>query len=350
MAKSGKADFGFDDEMASRLESASADETPKSVGSTMGAIIRQTAESSRRRFDEAPEIERKKLLFAARMADLEARKLDLRLVDVDLIRIDAYKRDRLRLSEDGLGELKTSIRDAGLETPIRLIERADGALLLNQGLRRLMVFRELYEETSDPAFKMIPALISVEESREATYRRMIDENMVREQVSFGELAVLALAYSEEEGCDIEDAIRGLFASAHKMKRSYIRAAVKTLAAFGDQIRHPERLTRRTFSSVAQKIDGEGFVDRVRQELERKPDRTADEEEQLLSRIAKGLAPPSDEGSESRSERVIELDVKGRERPVVLAISERKIVIKAEGLRSIDEAALLDSVRQLLERA
>ena len=60
---------------------------------------------------------------------------------------------------------------------------------------------------------------------EALYRKMVDENLVRKDISFAEMAMLALDYAADPGTAVNDpekAVAVLFKSAGYQKRSYIR--------------------------------------------------------------------------------------------------------------------------------
>lgn len=117
------------------------------------------------------------------------------LVPLDDIKTDKLVRDRSERRDPELDELKSSIRDVGLSNPIRV--EADGdAFQLVQGFRRLNAYRELLAETRDARFARIPAgLLATGEALEALYRKMVDENLVRRDISFAEMADLARKYA-----------------------------------------------------------------------------------------------------------------------------------------------------------
>src|SRR5690606_16133622 len=98
-----------------------------------------------------------------------------------------------------LAELVESIRDIGLSNPIRVEPGRAGRFELIQGWRRLSAYRQLLKETGDlEAWGRIPAGIAARgDALEQLYRRMVDENMVRKDISFAEMAQLALNYAME---------------------------------------------------------------------------------------------------------------------------------------------------------
>lgn len=64
---------------------------------------------------------------------------------------------------------------------------------LSQSFRRLSAFRELLEETGDSRYARIPATLQARGAQlDHLYRRMVDENLVRRDISFAEMARLAM--------------------------------------------------------------------------------------------------------------------------------------------------------------
>ena len=168
------------------------------------------------------------------------------LVPLDDIKTDKLVRDRSDRRDPELDELKASIRDVGLSNPIRV--EADGdAFQLVQGYRRLNAYRELLAETRDPRFERIPAgLMATGEALEALYRKMVDENLVRRDISFAEMADLARKYAanpETGASDVSAAIAVLYASAGRQKRNYIGHFATLLDLIGDHLTFPEAIPR-----------------------------------------------------------------------------------------------------------
>ncbi|MEO1239069.1 MAG: ParB N-terminal domain-containing protein [Pseudomonadota bacterium] len=167
-------------------------------------------------------------------------------VPLDDIRTDKLVRDRSDRRDPELDELKASIRDVGLSNPIRV--EADGdAFQLVQGYRRLNAYRELLAETRDEYYARIPAgLVATGEALEALYRKMVDENLVRRDISFAEMADLARKYAanpETEAGDVSQAIAVLYASAGRQKRNYIGHFATLLDLIGDHLTFPEAIPR-----------------------------------------------------------------------------------------------------------
>lgn len=347
MARTGKADFGFDEAFEAQLDQSSGCAEEPRRSSTMGSIIRDTAQASRRRFEEAPDIERRKLKFAARMAELEERQLDLRLLDVDAIRTDGFTRDRKDVNRDDLQELKASIRANGLSNPIRVDEADDGALLLNQGLRRVIAFRELRDEFGAEQFQTIPALVSPLQCREASYRRMVDENLVRAEISFGELGLLALAYADEMGVESEVAVTALYSSLHKTKRSFIRKAVKVLSELGDVLEHPEAHGRRALADLANKLDDPAFTERLKSALMEMPGRSAPDEVKAIERASRGLVPGGTPARRRASVEKFTHKPGGSTPKFDVQVAEDRLVISSRGIGKVDRDDIIAAIETYL---
>ncbi|MEL7107320.1 MAG: ParB N-terminal domain-containing protein [Pseudomonadota bacterium] len=168
------------------------------------------------------------------------------LVPLDAIKTDKLVRDRSDRRDPELDELKASIRDVGLSNPIR-VETDGDAFELVQGFRRLNAYRELLAETRDPRYARIPAgLMATGEALEALYRKMVDENLVRRDISFAEMADLARKYAanpETEVSDVAGAVAILYASAGRQKRNYIGHFATLLDLIGDHLTFPEAIPR-----------------------------------------------------------------------------------------------------------
>ncbi|MEL6466490.1 MAG: ParB N-terminal domain-containing protein [Pseudomonadota bacterium] len=152
-------------------------------------------------------------------------------------------RDRSTRRDPELEELKTSIRDLGLSNPIQVEDTGDGYELI-QGFRRLSAYKALHKETGDDRFATIPAvLVAKGEALEKLYRRMVDENLVRRDISFAEMGQLASSYARQMDLELNDAIAVLFASAGRQKRSYIAQFSLLMDRLGHLLQYPEAIPR-----------------------------------------------------------------------------------------------------------
>lgn len=212
---------------------------------------------------------------------------------IPLDAIDTYKliRDRTHAPDPELAELVNSIRDIGLSNPIRVEPGADGRYELIQGWRRLSAYRQLLEETGDAeAWGRIPAGIAARGvALEALYRRMVDENLVRKDLSFAEMARMALHYAMDPHTgenDPEKAVAVLFKSAGYQKRSYIRAFIPLVERLDGVLLYPHEIPRALGLSLARRLEEQpGMVAALRAEFDGWDTRSVMDELAVLRRFA-----------------------------------------------------------------
>ena len=228
-------------------QSDSGAKEPESRRGPMATAITENAEALRARAEAEQCIRAENDRLAHEFVRLK--KLGLVVDRLPLERVETSKlvRDRSVAVDPDLEELKASIREIGLSNPIRVEETEPGRYQLVQGFRRLSAYRALFEETGDESYARIPAgLIARGETLQGLYRRMVDENLVRRDISFAEMAQLALSYArdpETVGNTVEEAVGHLYASAGRQKRSYIRHFAELLELIGEALRFPEAIPR-----------------------------------------------------------------------------------------------------------
>lgn len=182
-------------------------------------------------------------------------------------------RDRIPGEDAELAELVSSIRDLGLSNPIRVVPRTDGTgYELVQGFRRLGAYRQLAAEGQGD-WSRVPALILHGASDVPDlYRRMVDENVIRKDLSFAEMAQAAQNYAADpatEATDVSAAIAALFQSAPYSKRSYIKSFAYLLDRIGRHLMYPTELPRALGVSLAREM-------KERPEIEKEIARALDE--------------------------------------------------------------------------
>lgn len=209
------------------------------------------------------------------------------LIQTSAVGTTKLKRDRSANVDPELDELIESIRDVGLSNPIRVEQTAEGYELI-QGFRRLSAFRALQAQTGDLRYSRIPAaLVPRGEPLADLYRKMVDENLVRKGVSFGEMAMLALSYARDEDIEPSDAVARLYASALKQKRRYILQFTTVLAALDGAVRYPEAIPRALGIELYKYFDADvGRAGQVAKMLLAQDDRDAGDEHRLLSAAIK----------------------------------------------------------------
>ncbi|RJE78805.1 ParB N-terminal domain-containing protein [Paracoccus sp. JM45] len=257
----------------------------------MAAAIVETAESTRDRAVIEAQIRAENDALASEHVRLKRAGLITDVIALDLIDTKKLSRDRQAVSDPELDELVTSIGDIGLSNPIQVEPTGDGRYELIQGWRRLSAYRQLLKESNDvDKWGKIPAGIAVKgDQLEQLYRRMVDENLVRKDISFAEMAQLALSYATDPLTienDAEKAVAILFKSAGYQKRSYIRNFIPLVQNLGGVLLFSQEIPRALGLSIAQRIqDTPDVVTAIKAELDGWDKRTAREELDILKRYA-----------------------------------------------------------------
>jgi len=257
----------------------------------MAAAITENADSVRDRGAIEAQIRAENDQLAHEHVRLKRLGLITDLIPLDQIETYKLTRDRSAGDDFELKELITSIKDIGLSNPIRVEPRNDGKFELVQGFRRLAAYKALLAETNDAEmYGTIPAAIFAQgENLETLYRRMVDENLVRKDISFAEMAKLAISYAadpETEVSDPDKAVGVLFQSASYQKRSYIRTFIKMVEPLWKTLRFAEDIPRALGVALATQIEEmPGTVRAIEAELKDWDNRSVGDELDVLRRFA-----------------------------------------------------------------
>lgn len=193
-------------------------------------------------------------LAAAAAAGLVIREVPLRAIDVDYL-----ARDRLPRAEDdaALQALRASIEQHGQRTPLELADLGDAAdprYGLVSGYRRYCALQRLASETGAARWRTARAIVRTPGTLGAAFIAMVEENEIREGLSYFERGQVCLRAVEQGAFGAVDAaIDALFAGASPAKRSKIRSFVLICETIGDVLRRPEALGERLGLRLAQAI-------------------------------------------------------------------------------------------------
>jgi ParB family chromosome partitioning protein len=183
---------------------------------------------------------------AAALREARQRGLLITEVPTPAIEAEAMVRDRTRLDEAEMAELRHSIASSGLRLPIEIYPLdGEGRFGLLSGYRRLLAVRQLHAETGDPRHGRIRALIRPGTDAGAAFASMVEENEIRANLSQferGRIAVVAARSGAFEST--EAAVDALFASASRAKRSKVRSFARIFEALGTVLPFPEALTEK----------------------------------------------------------------------------------------------------------
>ena len=134
--------------------------------------------------------------------------------------------------------------------------KAGGALPygLISGWRRLQALKALHAETGEPRFATVQALVRRPETAADAYVTMVEENEIRLGLSHYERArVAALATARGVFPTEDDALRALFATASRPKRSRIRAFLEIFHALDGCLRFPAHLPERLGLALVERL-------------------------------------------------------------------------------------------------
>jgi len=274
----------------------------------MAAAIAENADSLKERRSREEEIRQENDELAHLHVRMKNLGLVLELVAVDQIDSDKLTRDRSMALDLELDDLIASIREIGLSNPIRAELQDNGRYELIQGHRRLEAYRQLWRETGEENFAKIPvATVPAGDDIETSYRKMVDENLVRKDISFAEMAELARSYSKDPKTpeiSVDKAVTALFKAAAYQKRSYIRAFAELLDIIGDHLRFSSLIPRSLGLDLRRALDDESKVATLIAKLNEAPGRSADEELELLRLFAgapRRRVTPAEPPSRARKE-------------------------------------------------
>lgn len=285
---SSKNKFGF-----APVTPEAAKPRSRSVG-PMGAAIRDASEALTESTEAKVEQRRKNAEDAKSYRAAAEDGLILQRVPLADVHTDDLPRDRLELEAvaqaDEMEELKSSIRARGQKEPVEVYRGADGRLQIKKGWRRLTALRQLLAETGEDAFATVVARVDEgQENRLGRYIDMVEENVVREDLSFAEMAQVAIAAAEDEGVEGADPLAlvgALYAALHKMKKSYIRSFVTLLQVVGDDLQWPKAVPRNIGVDAARAL--KGAEDRIGDlRLRLRAASTAEAQNEVLKSFAAG---------------------------------------------------------------
>lgn len=294
----------FDIDLPEEATEAPAPAEPHRRGPMATAIV-EAAGAGRERASVEAEIRAENDALAHEFVRLKKLGLVTDLIPLAEIHAGKLVRDRSRRGDPDVEDLKVSIQAVGLSNPIRVEPTGQGAYELIEGWRRLTAYKALLAETGEPRWGVIPAsFVPAGETAEGLYRRMVDENLVRKDISWAEMARLARAYVEDHvgGCaDLDQAVNHLFASANPQKRSYIRRFAYLLSRLEKHLEHPEAIPRALGLSLAQRLEQQPeLYSRLVERLRREPRRSAEEEVRILQDFdSVDTAPISPRGNPGR---------------------------------------------------
>jgi len=223
-------------------------------------------------------------------AELHAARTQGRMVQplaLDMIDAAHLVRDRVVVDPDEMAALRASIDARGQQTPIEVVETAQGYGLIS-GWRRLTALRSLFEETGEARFANVQALVRKPVDAADAYVAMVEENEIRVGLSYFERARIVLRAIEEGVYPSEKkALNGLFGAGSRTKRSKIKSFLPVVSELGGLLAHPAAIGERTGLALSRRLqDDAGFAGDLKAQLRARSNGKAESEQAVLQAALK----------------------------------------------------------------
>ncbi|MFA8443986.1 ParB/RepB/Spo0J family partition protein [Yoonia sp.] len=327
----------------------------------MASAISENAGALTERANAEAKIREENDALAHEYVALKRAGLVIKPVPLGDVVTQALVRDRKPGTDYDLPELITSIQEVGLSNPIRVSARGDGKYELIQGYRRLSAYKELAKDAGE-AYAQIPAVILPRgEGQAALYRQMVDENLIRKDISFAEMAMTAQAYAADphtKPTDVDAAVKEVFKSANYQRRSYIRAFARLLDLIGTSLLYPEAISRNLGLALNKRIEEDSSVVRLLKErLSGWENRSVQDEVGVLRSVvdaipltapAKPATKPGAATDNSRRPRTTFEVGKGRRRVRCVAGVGQLTLKMDRDLTAVDRKKLEHGIARLLD--
>lgn len=217
------------------------------------------------------------------------------------IALDHIVRDRVVVEDAEMEALMASIAARGQQTPIEVLGTEPGRYGLISGWRRCQAIARLAKTGQHDG--QVLALMRRPSDASETYQAMVEENEIRVGLSYFERAHIA-AKSVEQGVFASDteALRTLFASASRAKRSKIRSFLPLVAAFDGVLRHPHLIGERLGLKMSAALESHPhFAKHACTAVRANAPQTAEAEQALLTKVMTTVtaAPQSAESSSNK---------------------------------------------------
>lgn len=205
-------------------------------------------------------------------------------VDLAKVALDHLVRDRISTDDDEMQQLIESLRQRGQQMPIEVVSLDGGRFGLISGWRRMQALQALLDETGNTEkFGQVLALVRPAGAASQAYVAMVEENEVRVGLSYYERArIVQQTVAQGAFPDETAALRNLFASASRAKRSKIKSFLPVIAALDGALQFPRALGERLGLKLSARLEKDpGFAAAVVRALGRAGAESAEAEGKVL---------------------------------------------------------------------
>ena len=231
--------------------------------------------------------------------------LSLRLEEVDPGHL---VRDRIVVDAEELDHLMASIRDHGQRMPLEVADLGEGRegprYGLISGWRRLEALRRLHEATGETRFGTVLALLRRPADASQAYVAMIEENELRQGLSYYERARIAARAVDLGVFDSEkQALQRLFSAASRARRSKIGSFLTLYRRMDPVLRFPAAIPERLGLTLVKAVEERPeAAEALLVDLADNPAKDAVEELARLTRFTSGERAKPTLGSSPRIRR------------------------------------------------
>ncbi len=220
--------------------------------------------------------------------ELHAAKTSGRMVlelALDVVDETYLVRDRLVAAADELEVLMASLKARGQQVPIEVVDLGKGRYGLISGWRRLTALRNLQALDGQGGKTTVQALLRQPETASDAYLAMVEENEIRVGLSYYERArIVARAAQLGAFHNEERALKGLFGSVSRAKRSKIGSFLRLYNLLDDRLRFPSAITERLGLALVKALEAEpDLTAKLRDRLRKTVADTAAQELAVLER-------------------------------------------------------------------
>ena len=350
-----------EDDVTTPPPAAASDEPPRR--GPMASAIAENAEALQARKSAVEAIREENDALAHEYVALREAGNVVENIPLDRVHTYMLTRDRIPGDDMEMEDLVTSIRELGLSNPIRVIPRLDDTgYELVQGYRRLTAYRRLHADDPDGGWGEIPALIMPGERDVAgLYRRMVDENIVRKDLSFAEMAYAAQNYAADhrtKARDTAEAVAELFQSAPYSKRSYIRSFAYMLDMLPHGVLHyPTSIPRALGVALAREIkERPEIIKMIKEDLKDWDGRSIQQEHEVLRKYTNQLdsdhelpAPKKKAVTETAGRTKTTFHMQSRAGQVKCTAGPGRLEIKVDrDFSTLDQARLQRAIAALID--
>ncbi|MDV7145545.1 ParB N-terminal domain-containing protein [Tropicimonas sp. TH_r6] len=189
-------------------------------------------------------------------------------------------------ADEDMAALMESLSTRGQQVPIEVVALGDGRFGLISGWRRLTALRTLNAQTGEERFATVLAVLRQPETAAEAYVSMVEENEIRQGLSHYERARIAVqAVARGAFPDLRSALRGLYATASRAKRSKIGSFAAIVTALDDSLRFPTALPERLGLELSKSLEEEeALASRLSSALASAQSDTAEAEQSLIRSV------------------------------------------------------------------